>query len=315
MPVIPSLSVVVPSLNESAVILKSLHRLEVVLTPLPGGYEIIVVDDGSSDDTVQKVEQWIETHSQVRLLLLSRNFGHQSAITAGMTVALAEFVAIIDADLQDPPELLPEMVARARQGYDVVYGVRRSRTAVWYKRIAYWCYYRLLRLVSEQVIPVDAGDFSVMSSRVVVELNKLAERGRFVRSLRTWVGFRQTGFPYDRPDRAGGSPSYGINRLFQLAATGVVASSRLPLKLAVYLGLGVSTLGFLWALKILVVRLVLDTAPQGFSATMIAILILGGAQLVAIGVVGYYLGRVLDQVEGRPNFIIARTVNLPDRRK
>ncbi|MDH3465968.1 MAG: glycosyltransferase family 2 protein [Gammaproteobacteria bacterium] len=315
MPANPSLSVVVPVLNETEIILESLSRLDTVLASLTGGFDIIVVDDGSTDDTVEKVEQWIDAHPQVRLLSLSRNFGHQSAITAGMTVAKGDFVAIIDADLQDPPELLPDMVTQAQRGYDVVYGVRRSRDSKWYKRTAYWCYYRLLRVVSEQVIPVDAGDFSVMSSRVVAELNKLAERGRFVRSLRTWVGFKQIGFPYDRPARAGGAPSYGIKRLFQLAATGVLASSRLPLKLAVYLGLGVSALGFLWALKILLARLVFNTAPQGFSATMLAILILGGAQLVAIGVVGYYLGRVLDQVEGRPNFIISRTVNLPDTKK
>jgi len=308
------LSVVVPVFNESEVITDSLGRLEAALASISSDFEIIVVDDGSTDATVTKVEQWIASHPLVRLVSLSRNFGHQSAITAGLTVATGHYVAIIDADLQDPPELLPEMLSKAQEGYDVVYGVRRSRKAHAVKRVAYWCYYRLLRLVSEQIIPVDAGDFSVMSEQVVAELNKLSERGTFVRSLRSWVGFNQTGFPYDRPDRRRGKSKYSLRKLMDLAANGILSSSRLPLKLAIYLGLLVSALGFLWAIKVLFVRIVFNTAPQGFSATIIAILLMGGAQLIAVGVLGFYVGRVLDQVEARPNFIISRTVNLPDHK-
>lgn len=306
----PYLSIVIPAYNEGDTIRQSLERLITVLGPLQRSWEIVVVDDGSTDDTSGQVEQLVAKHDSLRLVRLSRNFGHQNALCAGLDVSRGDYVAVIDADLQDPPEVMLEMLKQAESGnYDVVFGVRKTRHGGIFKRMSYWLFYRLLSLASEQPVPLDSGDFCVMTRRVVAEITSLPERSRFMRGLRTWVGFRQLGFPYDRPERCSGTPKYTFPKLFDLASTGFLSSSRLPLKLAVYLGLLISGVGFFWAIKVVAVRLLYHTAPEGFSALMVAILVIGGSQLVAIGVMGHYLGRVLDQVERRPNYIIDRKIN------
>ncbi len=305
----PYLSVVIPAFNEGDVIEQSLRKLAGVVGSLSRPWEAIVVDDGSTDDTAGKVESLVAAHPAIKLISLSRNFGQQSAISAGLDAARGAYVAVMDADLQDPPEVMIEMLKEAEKGCDVVYGVRRHRRGSPLKRFAYWCFYRLLRALSEQAVPLDSGDFCVMSRRVVAELAKLPERSRYIRGLRTWVGFRQAGFPYDRPERSSGRPKYTFSKLCGLAASGLLSSTRLPLKLSVYLGLLLSALGFIWAIKVFIVRILYADAPRGFSALMIAILVIGGSQLVAIGVLGHYLGRVLDQVEKRPNYIVGRKVN------
>jgi dolichol-phosphate mannosyltransferase len=306
------ISVVVPVLDEADVIAQSLQRLAAVLEGVGEPWEVVVVDDGSEDGTAELVRAFGREHGGVRLLQLSRNFGHQSAVSAGLEEALGAWVAVIDGDLQDPPELIPEMLARAREGFDVVYGVRRRRRAALSKRFAYWLYYRVLRLSSQRPPPLDAGDFCIMSRAVVDQVNALPERGRYLRGLRHWVGFRQAGFPYDRPERAAGTTKYGLRKLVSLAGAGFLSSTRIPLRLATLFGFVLATGGFAWAVKVLVWKLAYDSAPDGFTALMVAMLTLGGTQLVAIGIVGQYIGRVLDQVEARPNYVVARRWSADD---
>lgn len=308
------ISVVVPVLDEEEVIAQSLTRLAAVLDATGDSWEVIVVDDGSQDRTAEYVRSFGESRNEVVLLRLSRNFGHQPAVSAGLAEAKGSWVAVIDGDLQDPPELIPEMLALAREGHDVVYGVRRRRRAPLFKRLAYWLYYRVLQLSTQRAPPLDAGDFCVMSRTVVDHVNSMPERGRYLRGLRHWVGFRQTGLPYDRPERAAGETKYSIGRLLALASAGFLSSTRVPLRLATYFGFLLATAGFAWALKVLVWKLLYDSAPDGFTALMVAMLTLGGAQLVAIGIVGQYIGRVLDQVEGRPHYVVASRWAADDER-
>lgn len=304
----PYISVVIPAYNEADGIADTINRTLKALDPIRGDREIIVVDDGSTDQTASVVEALISSNSPIQLVSLSRNFGHQNAIAAGLSNAQGDVVAIIDADLQDPPELIPEMIEVLNRGYDVVYGIRGNRKESFVKRAAYSLYYQLLSFLSEQPMPRNAGDFSVMTRRVVQELNQLPEKGRYIRGLRNWVGFPQTGYIYDRPSREQGSSKYKWRNLFKLASRGVLSSSRFPLKISIYLGTALAAVGFAWAIKVIFVRLYYNTAPEGFSALMVAILVIGGAQLIATGVLGIYLSRVLDQVEERPNFIIRRRV-------
>ncbi|HEX5053510.1 MAG TPA: glycosyltransferase family 2 protein [Planctomycetota bacterium] len=307
------LSVVLPAFNERDTIAGSLAELIAALQGRGRSWEVIVVDDGSTDGTSDRVAELIEQQPCLRLIRLSRNFGKENALSAGLVAARGDFVAILDADLQDPPAVMLEMLAKAETGFDVVYGVRRSRRGQLTKRFCYALYYRLLKFVSEPAVPLDSGDFCVLSRRVVDALNRMPERNRFLRSLRTWVGFAQCGHPYDRPERRTGKSKYTTARLFDLATTGVLASSRLPLMLSIHLGLLLAGIGFLWALKVLAWKVLYDTAPQGFAASIVAILVVGGCQLIAIGVMGTYLGRVLDQAENRPSYIIDRTINCPAR--
>lgn len=312
MPDAPYISVVIPAYNEAGGIAETINRTLKALDPIHGDREIIVVDDGSTDQTASVVEALISSNPSIKLVCLSRNFGHQNAIAAGLNSAQGDVVAIIDADLQDPPELIPKMIEVLNQGYDVVYGIRGNREESFVKRVAYSLYYHLLSILSEQPMPRNAGDFSVMTRRVVQELNQLPEKGRYIRGLRNWVGFPQTGYTYDRPSREQGSSKYRWRNLFKLASRGVLSSSRFPLKVSIYLGTALAAVGFAWAIKVIFVRLYYDTAPEGFSALMVAILVIGGAQLMATGVLGIYLSRVLDQVEERPSFIVRRRVERTD---
>jgi dolichol-phosphate mannosyltransferase len=307
------LSVILPAFDERDTIGHSLEELFAALAHARGPWEVIVVDDGSGDGTSDLVAGIIECEPRLRLIRLSRNFGKEGALAAGLAAASGDYVAILDADLQDPPAVMLEMLAKAEAGHDVVYGVRRSRRATPLKRAAYAVYYRLLKSIAEPAVPLDSGDFCVLSRRVVDAVNRLPERNRFLRTLRAWVGFRQVGHPYDRAGRRSGTSKYTWPRLFDLAAVGFVSSSRAPLKLSIWLGLLLAGLGFVWAIKVLLWKILYDTAPQGFAASIVAILVVGGSQLVAIGVMGYYLGRVLDQVENRPGYVIDRTVNCPGR--
>lgn len=302
------ISVVIPAFNEAEGIVDTITRTLRALEELSGTKELIIVDDGSTDDTASLVEGLIADEPRIQLLSLSRHFGHQNAVSAGLEATKGENVAILDADLQDPPELLPEMLSILDQGFDVVYGVRENRKETLIKRAAYKVYYYMLSALSEQPIPRDAGDFCVMRRHVVDELNRMPERGRYIRGLRSWVGFKQAAYPYDRLLRGYGTSKYRWRTLFNLASRGVVSSSRIPLTLAIYIGIILALTGFIWAGKVVVVRIVYDTAPEGFSALMVAILVIGGVQLIATGVIGMYLSRVLDQVEARPSYIVARHV-------
>ena len=303
LPCMPKVSVVVPMLNEEANLPTLYERLTEVLTSLRVSYELILIDDGSTDRTPELLRQLRADDPQVKYLRLARNFGHQAALTAGLARARGEAVIVMDADLQDPPEVIPTLIARWEEGYEVVYAVRRYRKEPPTKRLAYALFYRLLHRVASLEIPLDAGDFCLMDRRVVDQLNALPERNRFLRGLRSWVGFHQTGVEYERQVRHAGRTKYNFWRLVKLAVDGLVSFSYLPLRIASSLGFVVSFLSMIAGFYYLVLRLSGSREPAGFAAVIVAVLFLGGVQLITIGIMGEYVGRIFDEVKNRPVYV------------
>ena len=302
-------SVAIALHNESEVFPALLERLSSVLDELPGGpHEIVFIDDGSTDRTYALILEAAAFDPRVVGVRLSRNFGHQAALTAALETVTGDVVVVMDGDLQDRPEEIPRLVAEYERGYDVVYATRVGRKESLPMRVSYFTFYRLLRRLSEVEVPVDSGDFALLSRRIVDELNKLPERHRYIRGLRTWVGFAQTGIPVERDARAAGEPSYTLTRLFRLAFDGVFAFSIAPLRAAWLLGACISAVAGAYATYVIFQRLFLGTAPQGFAALIVAITFLAGVQLLFLGLIGEYLGRVYDEVKGRPHFIVTEIV-------
>lgn len=301
----PVLSVVVPAFNEEATLPELYARLTAVLTSLQTTYELIIVDDGSTDHTSERLRQLRTQDPRVKYVRLARNFGHQAALTAGLAHTRGRAVVVMDADLQDPPELIPELLARWTEGYEVVYAVRRHRKEPLPKRLAYALFYRLLNRVASMRIPLDAGDFCLMDRRVVDQINALPERNRFLRGLRSWVGYRQTGVEYERQERYAGQPKYGFWQLLRLAVDGLVSFSFLPLRIASTIGFIASGGSLLVGLFYLIVRLTGFRDPPGFAAIVVSVTFLGGVQLITIGIMGEYVGRIFDEVKNRPVYIAA----------
>jgi dolichol-phosphate mannosyltransferase len=305
----PSVSVAIAVHNEEAVFPELHRRLAAVLDALPGGpHEIVFVDDGSADRTFDLIVEAAANDDRVVGVRLSRNFGHQSALTAALETVTGDVVVAMDGDLQDRPEEIPRFVAEYEKGYDVVYAQRVRRKESIPYRGAYFLFYRLMSRLSEVEVPVDSGDFALLSRRVVDQINLLPERHRYLRGLRSWVGFPQTGIPVERDARAGGEPSYTLRKLFRLAFDGVFAFSVTPLRAAWVFGACVSALASLYALWAMFQRIFLGTSPQGFTALIVAITFLAGVQLLFLGLIGEYLGRVYDEAKGRPNFVVTETV-------
>jgi dolichol-phosphate mannosyltransferase len=301
----PLLSVVVPVYNEAENLHPLCARLLPVLERIAGeAYEVLFVDDGSRDESAAIVAELNRGNPRLRGVHLSRNFGHQAALQAGLDRATGRAIVLMDADLQDPPELLPELVQRWREGFDVVYAVRRTRRERAWKRLAYHVFYRLLKAMSAIDAPVDAGDFCLMDARVVQTIATMPEQHRFLRGLRAWVGFRQTGVEYDRPARLAGEPKYTFRKLVNLALAGYVGFSTLPLRAAAWLGFACASAGFALAGFSIVARLTRPGVPQGWASTIAVILFIGGLQLIILGVIGEYLGRVYDEVRRRPSYIV-----------
>ena len=302
------LSVVIPCLNESENLAPLLSRLLPVLTATGLRFEVIFVDDGSTDDTAQKIEAAHARDPRVKLLSLSRNFGHQPALSAGIDAARGDAVILMDADLQDPPELLPKFVEQWRKGAEVVYAVReRRQEAIWLKA-SYAIFYRSVARISAVDLPPDAGDFSLMDRVVVDAIRALPERSRFVRGLRAWVGFRQVGVPFERPARLAGTPKYRLRHLVGLAISGYVGFSSLPLRAAAWLGICAALLGFGLAGWVIATKLADIPSPRGWASTAALILFVGGLQLMVLGVIGEYLGRVYDEVRQRPTYLLRNRV-------
>ena len=303
------LSVVVPCFNEEAVIPETHRRLAVALDDVPDlDFEIVYVDDGSRDATLDLLRGLQQVDPRVRVVSLSRNFGHQIALTAGLAEACAggrDAVVTIDADLQDPPEIIPEMLERWRQGADVVYGVRAERAGeTVFKRWTAKVFYRLLAGISETSIPHDAGDFRLMDRQVVEGFLAMPERDRFVRGMVTWTGFRQEPVSYRRDARKAGQTKYPFKKMLRLAVDSILSFSLLPLRLAIWIGFlaaGLALSGIVYALA---VRIFTDAWVSGWAALFIAILFLGGVQLVLIGVLGEYLGRIYAEVKRRPLYLV-----------
>jgi polyisoprenyl-phosphate glycosyltransferase len=311
------LSILVPCFNEVAVLPALQARLLKCLTDLGVAWEVVLVDDGSADKTYELLAAMHRADPRFKVVGLSRNFGHQSAIGAGLAFASGKAVAIMDADLQDPPEVLAQALAKLRDGYDVVYAIRRKRKENVFKRAAYALFYRLLTFVAEENIPLDSGDFCLMSGRVANVLRQMPERNVFLRGLRAWAGFRQIGLEYDRAARAAGEPKYNFRKLLRLAADGVFAFSLLPLRLATYLGL--CAVGFSISAGVFVVvwrlcgfRFMGHTAHDlpGWTAMFGGLLFMGGVQFLMLGCLGEYIGRIYTEVKHRPRWIVRETLGL-----
>lgn len=303
-------SLVVPVYNEAELLEDLYLRQTKVWQSMDGDFELIFVDDGSTDNSFAKMKELWERDERVKIVKLSRNFGHQVAVTAGLENASGNAIMLMDADLQDPPEMLPKFIEKWKQGYDVVYGVRRRRKENIFKRAAYSTFYRLLKKISNIDIPLDSGDFCLMDRRVVNLLRNMPERNRFVRGIRSWVGLKQIGLEYERDRRLRGEAKYTFGKLLKLALDGVVSFSFMPLRLATYLGLFISLGSFISALILVILKLWWDIPLKGWTSTVVIILFLGGVQLVSLGVIGEYIGRIYDEVKKRPLYVIEEVIGL-----
>jgi len=298
------ISIVAPVHNEADALAELHRRLDAVLVPL-GEYEIVFVDDGSTDASWERMLALAGVDSHMRLLRLSRNFGHQPALTAGLDAARGDAVVLMDSDLQDPPELIPELVAQWRNGYDVVYALRAEREGeTRFKRWTASAFYRLLRRMTPVEIPANAGDFRLLSRRAVDALARMPERARFLRGMTSWVGFRQTGVPYRRDARFAGETKYPTRRMIRFALDAITSFSTTPIKVVTGFGalLVVFCVGVLiWALYI---KYFTNEAIQGWTSVLIVLLLLGGMQLVALGVIGQYVARIFEEAKHRPLYLV-----------
>lgn len=301
------LSIAIPMHNEEVMIPELLSRLDKTLDSIEGGpHEVVAVDDGSTDSTAAMLEEAARRDSRLVVVVLSRNFGHQAALTAALDQVSGNAVVLMDADLQDRPEVIPLFLEKYRQGYDVVYARRMNRKEPFWLRASYKVFYRVLGKISDMQIPMDAGDFGLVSRRVVTELRRLPEHHRYLRGLRSWVGFRQAGIDVERDARFAGEPKYNLQRLFKLAFDGIFSFSTLPIRAAGLFGLFALAISGVYALYTLYAKLVLHVSPQGFTAIIFLITFLSGVQLTFLGVIGEYLGRVYEEVKTRPVYIIER---------
>jgi glycosyltransferase involved in cell wall biosynthesis len=305
------LSVIIPVHNEEAVVETTWKRLRTVLSGI-SQLELIFVDDGSSDHSRSLLRDLAARDPQTKVLAFSRNFGHENAVSAGLQWCRGDAAVVIDADLQDPPELILEFVHLWQVGYDVVYGIRRQRSGEsWVKRLTSRWFYRVLNYLSEVPIPLDVGDFRLMSRRVINTINAMPEGRRFVRGMVAWVGFKQVGIPFDRAPRSGGQSKYSLGRLWRLSWDAITGFSTVPVRMGSRLGMLLGTAGILWAIHIVVKKLLYpQSAIIGWSSIMSVILTLGGLQLILLGILGEYVGRILEQVRGRPLYIIDELTNI-----
>jgi dolichol-phosphate mannosyltransferase len=302
----PELSVIIPVFNEAENLATLYSRLTRALVNLGMSYEIILVDDGSQDQSPEMLRKMEAEDHRIVIVEFARNFGHQVAISAGLEHSRGRAVCIMDADLQDPPEVLHTFLAKWQEGWEVVYAVRTERKEWWGKRLAYAGFYRLLQRVANIEIPLDAGDFCVMDRKVVDLLVRMPERNRFVRGIRSWVGFKQIGVTYERQARHAGTPKYTLRKLLYLALDGLVSFSHMPLRIITLLGFTVSMLSFLVASFYIIKKITIGVGVAGFTTLVVSIFFLAGIQLMTIGVIGEYIGRISDEVKRRPLYVARR---------
>lgn len=303
---LPLISVIVPFFNEEDGLVRLHERLNAVLLALPVRSEILYVDDGSTDDGRRIVEQLRSQDPRIALLCLSRNFGKEIAMTAGLDHAAGDAVVIIDADLQDPPELIPQLLEKWREGYDVVYATRMEREGeTWLKKASASAFYRVIHHAANFDIPRDTGDFRLLSRRAVDALKRLPEQHRFMKGLFAWIGFRQIGVPYHREPRHAGATKWNYWKLWNFALEGITSFTTAPLRLASYLGGVIALLAFAYGLVIVIDTLVHGNPVPGYPSLMAVVLFLGGIQLIFIGILGEYLGRMFDESKRRPLYLVA----------
>ncbi|MCS6893291.1 MAG: glycosyltransferase family 2 protein [Deltaproteobacteria bacterium] len=300
----PDLSVVIPCFNEENVLPITLQKVQKALDPWISDYEIILIDDGSEDKTWDIICDFSSIDPRVKGLRLSRNFGHQHALTCGLFNSRGNVVAILDADLQDPPELIKPMVDKLNEGFDVVFGKRRKREGEGLiKRLTAYCFYRVIKKLSGLDIPEDTGDFRVATRTAVDAILRMPERHRFLRGMFAWIGFKQTAYLYDRPARAAGSTKYPLIKSFLLALDAIISFSKIPLRLATVVGFVFAILSGLY-IVIIIVLFFLGINFPGYTSLMASILLLGGVQLICLGILGEYVARIFEQTQFRPLFIV-----------
>jgi polyisoprenyl-phosphate glycosyltransferase len=309
----PKYSLIIPIYNEEETIAEMYRRVSSVMDRLDGTSELILINDGSKDRSLLMLRELHNKDERVCYLSLARNFGHQVAVTAGLNFARGEAVIVLDADLQDPPELIPEMIELWQQDYQVVYAQRTKRLQEsWFKRSTAFIFYRLLKLLADVDIPADTGDYCLMDRKVVDILNSMPERNRYIRGLRAWIGFRQTFVRFERDPRYAGQVKYTFSKSFSLALNSLVSFSRIPLRFSTYLGLFSAALSLFMAILVLYWRIHESKSPvTGFATIMIAIFFLGSVQLIGIGILGEYIGRIYEEIKGRPLYTIAEVSKFP----
>lgn len=304
-------SVIAPIYNEFDNLPELYRRVKEVMDQTGETWELVLVDDGSVDGSSTRMHELAEQDHRVRLVIFARNFGHQIAVTAGLDYARGQAVAIIDADLQDPPEVILDMVAKWREGYEVVYGVRSEREGeTWFKLFTAKLFYRLIYRITDVDIPMDTGDFRLLDRKVVDVMKKMQERHRFLRGMASWVGFKQTGVYYRRAARFAGVTKYPLKKMLKFASDAITGFSYLPLQLATYLGFAAAGLSILGIPIVVAIRLAGSHELSGQATTLIMVLFLGGAQLICLGILGEYLARIYDEVKGRPLYIVREAPDL-----
>lgn len=305
----PDVSIVIPLYNEEAVFAELIERLKKLIDSFHKKIEVILVDDGSADTTPQLMRELALKDERFQSVILSRNFGHQIALSAGLKQTRAtEAVFIIDADLQDPPELLGQFYQLYEEGYDVVYAIRKNRKEGFFKKLAYATFYRIMDKISYVRIPLDTGDFSLISARMAKLLNEMPEESRYLRGMRSWLGFRQIGVEYDRAERMSGESKYSLKKLFQLAFNGIFNFSEFPIKLITNLGLLtiLSSIGYL--IYVIAKKLIYGNVPEGFTGLLFVLVLFGGIQMLSLGLIGEYVLRIFFQVKQRPLFVIKEKI-------
>lgn len=305
--VAPLYSFIVPIYNEEATLPELYRRVAAVMDHLEGPTELVLVNDGSGDRSLSLLRELHQRDNRVCYLSLARNFGHQIAVTAGLHFARGNAVVILDADLQDPPELIPDLIEQWQQGYQVVYAKRtQRRRESWFKRFMAYGFYRVLKALADVDIPTDTGDFCLMDRQVVDILNTMPERDRYIRGLRAWIGFRQTAIQFERDPRFAGEVKYTFTKSLALAINGLVSFSKVPLRISTYMGLLAAAIALLMALLVLYWRLFEPNSPvTGFATIAVAVFFLGAVQLISIGILGEYVGRIYEEVKGRPLYTLS----------
>lgn len=302
----PVYSIIAPIFNESGNIPDLYIRLRDVLDSTGESWELILIDDGSTDDSADLIRDYANQDARVKPVLFARNFGHQIAVTAGLDYSRGGAVVIIDSDLQDPPEVILDLITKWKEGYEVVYAVREEREGEsWFKLFTAALFYRVISSITDVNIPMDAGDFRLLDRKVVDVLNQMREKHRFLRGMSSWVGFRQTGVPYRRVARQVGETKYPFRKMFRLAINAITSFSYFPLQLATYIGFVAAGISILSIPIVIAIRLWGSETPLlGQATTLIAVLFLGGVQLISLGILGEYIGRLYDEAKGRPLYIV-----------
>lgn len=309
-------SIVVPVYNEEEVIHETYRRLTEVMRSTKEAYELLFVNDGSRDRTAEIIKEYSEQDPAVVLLDFARNFGHQIAITAGMDYARGEAVVVIDADLQDPPELILEMIEKWKQGFDVVYAKRTKRKGeTYFKKQTAAMFYRFLRAMTDIDIPLDTGDFRLLDRKVCNQMNSIQEKNRFVRGLVSWVGFKQIAVEYERDERLAGESKYPLKKMLKLSMDGITSFSYKPLKLASYAGVTLSGIGFIYLLVVMYLKLFTDSTITGWSSLIVIQLFFSGIILIILGMIGEYIGRIYDETKNRPLYIVREKYQLEPRKE